>query len=129
MTKLKAPERWILLLTLLFLLATFLWFFKENRERALGYVTVAREQEQVQTQNEKALHPAPGLLENERINLNTASVEDLCRLPGIGAVRAQAILTYRETEGGFVVPEDLLAVSGIGEKTLEKLLPYVTVGS
>jgi competence ComEA-like helix-hairpin-helix protein len=49
-------------------------------------------------------------------------------LPGIGPVRAQAILDDRQANGPFSVPEDLVRVSGIGEGTLEKLLDYITVG-
>ncbi len=115
----------MLLLVLLFVLATVFWFWRENQARSLGFVEVGSNQEQVQGKPEQ--HPAPGLLDQERININTASLEDLCRLPGIGKVRAKDIIAYREQEGGFVVVEDLLAVSGIGEKTLEKLRPYLTV--
>ncbi|HPE68780.1 MAG TPA: helix-hairpin-helix domain-containing protein [Thermotogota bacterium] len=59
------------------------------------------------------------------INVNLDSAEDLQQLPGIGAVKAQAIVEYREAFGAFLSPEDLLNVSGIGEKTLENIRPYV----
>lgn len=67
------------------------------------------------------------LLEGERINVNTAGYYDLMRLPGIGEKRARAILDWREEHGGFSAPEQLLEIRGIGEKTLEKLLPYIEV--
>jgi competence protein ComEA len=61
------------------------------------------------------------------VNLNTASAEQLATLPGIGATRAQAIVAYRQQQGPFQRVEDLLAVSGIGPSTLERLRSLVTV--
>lgn len=61
------------------------------------------------------------------LDLNTAGVEELQLLPGIGPVKAEAILSYRESKGGFASVEELLEVSGIGERTLEKIEEYVTV--
>lgn len=69
------------------------------------------------------------LMEGERINVNTAGYYDLMRLPGIGEKRARAILDWREEHGGFSAPEQLLEIRGIGEKTLEGLLPYIELGS
>lgn len=62
-----------------------------------------------------------------RINLNTADAALLQTLPGIGPALAQRILEYRERWGPFTHPRQLLEVSGIGEKRLEQLLPWVTV--
>lgn len=61
------------------------------------------------------------------ININTASLEELQNLPNIGEVRANAIIAYREEHGGFKTIEELQEVSGIGEKTFEKLKAHVTV--
>lgn len=61
------------------------------------------------------------------ININTASIEELKKLPGIGDSKANAIITYREEYGAFKAETDLIKVSGIGQKTLEKLLPLITV--
>lgn len=61
------------------------------------------------------------------ININTATPEQLQLLPGIGPVLAQRISDYRTELGAFTSVEELLDVKGIGEKTLEKLLPYITV--
>ncbi|MDX9953543.1 MAG: ComEA family DNA-binding protein [Anaerolineae bacterium] len=62
------------------------------------------------------------------INLNTATLADLLTLPGIGEIRAQAILAYRAEHGPFVHVEDLQNVEGIGPTTYERLTPYITVG-
>ncbi len=61
------------------------------------------------------------------INLNTATMAQLDTLPGVGEVTARRIIEYRESIGGFTSVYQLTDVERIGEKTLEKLLPYVTV--
>lgn len=61
------------------------------------------------------------------IPVNTAGVDELMKLPGVGPVLAEAIVSERQQNGFFYYPEDLLNVRGIGEKTLEKLLPYVNL--
>ena len=63
-----------------------------------------------------------------QININTATAEELDELPGIGPVKAAAIISWREENGPFRYPEELIRVSGIGEKTLEKLLNSITIG-
>lgn len=62
-----------------------------------------------------------------KVNVNTASVEELQLLPGIGETRAQAIVVERKRRGGFKRVEDLLEVKGIGEASLERLRPHVVV--
>ncbi|MCL4890026.1 helix-hairpin-helix domain-containing protein [Streptococcus gallolyticus] len=64
---------------------------------------------------------------SDKINLNTATLAELQTISGIGAKRAQDIIDYRDANGGFSSVDDLANVSGIGEKTLEKLKSEVTV--
>jgi len=54
-----------------------------------------------------------------KVNINTASVEELVQLDRIGTQYAQRIVAYRETNGPFASPQDILNVKGIGQKTLE----------
>lgn len=61
------------------------------------------------------------------VNLNTANQAELESVPGIGPATARAILDYRNKNGPFKQVDDLIAVSGIGTKTLEKLRPYLQV--
>lgn len=62
-----------------------------------------------------------------KINLNQATIEQLETLPGIGPSKAEDILSYREEVGSFKAIEDLKEVSGIGEKTFEKLKDLISV--
>lgn len=57
----------------------------------------------------------------QKINLNTATAEQLSSLPGVGAKKAQAIVEYRTKMGKFKSVEDLTKVKGIGDKMLAKL--------
>jgi competence ComEA-like helix-hairpin-helix protein len=61
------------------------------------------------------------------IDLNTATSEQLQRLPGVGPVTAQRILDYRKKSGPFQSVDDLLAVKGFSTKRLDKVKPYVMV--
>ena len=61
-------------------------------------------------------------------NINTASATQLEELPGIGPSLSQTIIAWREDNGRFTSPEDLLEVSGIGQAKYAKLKDLVTVG-
>jgi competence protein ComEA len=60
------------------------------------------------------------------VNVNTASAAQLELLPGIGATVAQRIVEHREQNGAFKSIEDLMLVRGIGEKSFERIKPYLT---
>jgi comEA protein len=61
------------------------------------------------------------------VNINTATIEELQKLPGVGPNTAKAIVDFRNHSGPFRRVEDLLAIKGISKSKLEKLRPYVTV--
>jgi len=63
-----------------------------------------------------------------RVNINTATAEELSSIPGIGKVTAQRIIEYRRKYGKFYSINDLLKVKGIGASSLEEIKPYITVG-
>ena len=62
-----------------------------------------------------------------KINVNTASVEQLTLLPQVGPAVAQRIVEFREENGNFKSAEDLMLVRGIGEKTFQRLAPYIAL--
>ena len=62
------------------------------------------------------------------ININTATAQQLEALPGIGPTYAQRIVDYRNANGPFTSPSQLLNISGIGEKRLAAIWDYITIG-
>lgn len=116
---------WVVLgLTLLFVLGTLWWFHSTRPQEGVTLVEVSEDRQETAPVEKPE---APGMLEGEVLDLNTATLSDLTRLPGIGQTKAQAILDWREAYGPFRAVEDLLSVDGIGEKTWETLRPYVRV--
>ena len=93
----------------------------------LNLAAVVQDHQQIvvprRSTDSKALdRPSAGL-----VNINTADSETLQTLPGIGPALAGRIIDYRDAHGPFVALEDLLNVKGIGEVTLEKLRPLISV--
>lgn len=65
--------------------------------------------------------------EQQRISINTGTIEDLCTLPGIGEGTAQRIIDYRSHQGLFQTTEDLMKVKGIGLAKYEKLKDLIAL--
>ena len=87
-------------------------------------------QEEAPPELEEAEQQTPQLsapTEEAPLNLNTATQAELELLPGIGPVLAQAILDYRDSFGGFSAKEQLMEVSGIGEKRYAAVEALITV--
>ena len=63
------------------------------------------------------------------VDINTAGTEQLTEIPGIGEAMARRIVDWRDEHGPFRRVEDLMKVKGIGEKSLEKMRPHVTIGT
>ena len=62
-----------------------------------------------------------------KVNINTANVDELATLTGIGPAKAEAIVQYRKANGKFKKIEDLTGVKGIGDKIVNKIKPEVTI--
>jgi len=71
--------------------------------------------------------PKPAATAAAPVNLNTATAEQLATIPGVGPRMAERIIDYRQKNGGFKKIEDLMNVSGVGEKSFLKMKPLITV--
>lgn len=65
--------------------------------------------------------------DNGLVNINTAGQTELEALPGIGPVKARAIIDYRKAYKGFVSPEEIMEVRGIGKATYQKIKDLITI--
>ncbi|MDO5673420.1 MAG: helix-hairpin-helix domain-containing protein [bacterium] len=62
-----------------------------------------------------------------KVNINTATAQELTALPGIGPAKAEAIIQYREANGPFKAVDELNKVKGIGDKILGKIKDEITI--
>lgn len=84
------------------------------------------ENEIISTENgENVIQEMKSSSKSGKININSASIEKLCELPGVGEAMAEKIIMYREENGKFNSIEDLKNVSGIGEKKYESLKDFI----
>ncbi len=116
--------RGVVFLVILILVGTGFWCLRHyNPALFLGkpdFIAVPTEK-LPNNKSTESVEEKPGLL-----NINTATVEELQTLPSIGPQTAKKIIQFREEQGGFSSVETLTEVKGIGEKTLEKVIPYIT---
>ena len=126
-------EKVVLGLTAGFVLATGLWFWSQDRSRGDYQVTVTQRRQEERSADAASGGEEPdwpdSLLPGEKIDLNTADVYELQRLPGIGEQRAEDIVNYREAHGPFQTVDELDEVPGIGEGILNGLREYARAGA
>lgn len=116
----------MLLVTALF--AVFLLGFFLGRQSGTVQLNVSASQPAQPTALPSAEPVTPPSETGFPININTATLEELSSLPGIGEVLARRIVAYREQYGPFLSTEELMDVSGISEKRYEALKEYVIAG-
>jgi competence ComEA-like helix-hairpin-helix protein len=94
-------------------------------------MNIGGEQEKVSFSSEpdknKLEYQSKNIAEKSSVNINTATYDDLIRLPRIGKTTAMEILKYREESGPFKNYDDLLKVKRIGTKTLETIKPFIFI--
>lgn len=99
-------------------LAAFLTDGKQVYIPAKGEILPETEEQDIQEQGLAA-----------PVNINLANKEELLSLPGIGETKAEAIITYRNNNGNFLMIEDLINVPGIGESIFTQIRDLITTGN
>lgn len=86
-----------------------------------------KEEQELLKLEQAALEEEQRAAEAGLVNINTADVEQICTLPGIGKVKAEAIVAYREQYGAFATKEDIMKVPGIKENAYSKIKDLLLV--
>lgn len=107
-----------------------------SKEQVKNFEETKKKEEQVQEKciqsdenslkNDACIKDTP--TESKKININTATKEELMTLPGIGEAKAKDIISYREKNGGFKSIEDIKKVTGIGDNVFSQIQETITVG-
>ena len=97
----------------------------EKTEKIKEVVEISEEEEK--TEEKEPDKPSENPQNSSLVNINTASLEELTTLPGIGKVRAADIIEYRQTMGEFEKIEDIMKVKGIGNGIFSKINSLICV--
>lgn len=127
----KKPQYpFLLLITAAFLAFTIGFFLGKNQPSDSVTISIPAS---MHTAPEPAAEPPESTCQPTQaitfpININTATLDELMALPGIGEVLAKRILAYREEHDKFSTVYELMNVEGIGEKRMEEMLELITTG-
>ena len=116
-----------IVITVIFIAVTGIYFLHDRDESAAVTIsscrTVSAQDADVQSFSPQTPEISPFAL----ININTATAQELCSLPGIGETLSARIIAYRSEHGLFKSIDEIMSVSGIGAKTYQNLKSYITV--
>lgn len=116
-----------IIIAVIFIAVTGLYFLHDRNESAAVTIssgrTVSAEDTGVQSFSPQTPEISPFAL----VNINTATEQELCSLPGIGETLSARIIAYRNEHGLFKSIDEIMSVSGIGAKTYQNLKSYITV--
>lgn len=101
--------------------------FLEDAAKIYVYTQEEAVQRGVSASEQGGLFLQGGSEQTAKVNINTADIAQLCTLSGIGEARAGDIIAYREANGGFQSPEEIMNVSGIKEATFQKIKEEIAV--
>ncbi|MGP6146998.1 helix-hairpin-helix domain-containing protein [Jeotgalibaca sp. A122] len=101
-------------------------FAQHLMDQMLIYVPLKGEESETEPADSIQI-PGSETTDNEKININTADEMALQTLPGIGGKKAQQIISYRSENGSFTTIEDIMNVSGIGQKTFDSFKELISV--
>ncbi|MFB0921425.1 MAG: helix-hairpin-helix domain-containing protein [Oscillospiraceae bacterium] len=122
--KLSKAEIAAIIITVIFIAVTVV-FSLPGRDKDVS-VTVSAQQTGETQKASTQPDPPPESSEPLLVNINSATVEELCALPEIGEKTAERIIAYREKNGPFKSTDEIMSVSGIGSKTYEEIRSYIT---
>ncbi len=119
----------LLFLVFGFIIGMGVWIYRQYYEPVPIISDSVLNQEDISSGkvNEKEINPEKTENPNLLVSINKATREQLEYLPGIGPVMATRIIAYRDQHHGFQTIDELLEIKGIGEKTVEKLKPYIQI--
>lgn len=99
----------------------------ENSQGSIAGASTNSESSKTSASSNESVQSNQLSAKSSLININAANSSQLDSLPGVGPTRAQAIIDYRNTNGPFQKPEDIMKVSGIGQATYDKMKGKITV--
>lgn len=102
---------------------------KQEADSKVADTTAAQDKQELTVKTDIAKAEKADAATSKTVNINTATLSELQNIPGIGEKKAQTIIDYRNEHGAFKKVQDLTKVKGIGNKSFQKMKPYINIGS
>ncbi|MBP8640023.1 MAG: helix-hairpin-helix domain-containing protein [Oscillospiraceae bacterium] len=125
--KLSKAEIIIIVITVVFVSLAFISFLIDRDGRAAVTISTDITASAEASVSPSSAAPSPEISSVTLVNINTATAQELCSLPGIGETLSGRIVAYREEHGLFKSTDEIMSVEGIGAKTFENLKNNITV--